>query len=211
MRGKSCCNHLVVFVNGITPACAGKRACTTTATTRPKDHPRMCGEKPERIAPSAMMPGSPPRMRGKVIHDGGGLFGHRITPAHAGKSSRVSSFLWLFWDHPRACGEKLVTTPGQKPPFGSPPRMRGKDKVAFVHRGQQGITPAHAGKSSKSRIRRTESQDHPRACGEKPGNVSGAHNVAGSPPRMRGKVLPPLQCGLYLGITPAHAGKRGTI
>ena len=29
----------------ITPAYAGKRACTTTAIIQPKDHPRVCGEK----------------------------------------------------------------------------------------------------------------------------------------------------------------------
>ena len=50
--------------------------------------------------------GSPPPMRGKVVHDSDCLDTGRITPAYAGKS-----LLWLeqpvaFQDHPRLCGEK---------------------------------------------------------------------------------------------------------
>ena len=49
-------------------------------------------------------------MRGKGVRhtDTGAEVG--ITPAYAGKSSRVSSFLWLFWDHSRMCGEKKSST-----------------------------------------------------------------------------------------------------
>ena len=45
MRGKG---ESLINTNaaaGITPAYAGKRACTTTAIIQPKDHPRVCGEK----------------------------------------------------------------------------------------------------------------------------------------------------------------------
>ena len=54
-------------------------------------------------------------------------------------------------------------------------------------------------------------KDHPRACGEKPGGSCMWTQRTGSPPRMRGK-------GNHLDcwnpsnrITPAHAGKRGTV
>ena len=71
---------------------------------------------------------SPPRVRGK---DAGCLVHHekhRITPAYAGKSSRVSSFLWLFWDHPRVCGEKDEAHSCAVGKEGSPPRVRGESK-----------------------------------------------------------------------------------
>ena len=42
-KGETACEVVVKF--GITPAYAGKRACTTTAIIQPKDHPRVCGEK----------------------------------------------------------------------------------------------------------------------------------------------------------------------
>ena len=65
MRGKvRCClprRHLL----RITPAYAGKSGCILLLRTKPKDHPRVCGEK--RMPTSAILKtsGSPPRMRGK--------------------------------------------------------------------------------------------------------------------------------------------------
>ncbi len=52
------------------------------------------------------------------------------------------------------------------------------------------------------------SEDHPRACGEKSFAVVNGVQNSGSPPRMRGKadLLEALADGL--GITPAYAGKR---
>ena len=51
------------------------------------------------------------------------------------------------------------------------------------------------------------SEDHPRACGEKSFAVVNGVQNSGSPPRMRGKadLLEALADGL--GITPAYAGK----
>ena len=51
-----------------------------------------------------------------------------ITPAHAGKSSTPVYALRRFWDHPRACGEKMASHAGYIIMMGSPPRMRGKGK-----------------------------------------------------------------------------------
>ena len=45
MRGKVPSRRSSKTKPGITPAYAGKRACTTTAIIQPKDHPRVCGEK----------------------------------------------------------------------------------------------------------------------------------------------------------------------
>ena len=45
VRGKDVYTVLKINPSGITPAYAGKRACTTTAIIQPKDHPRVCGEK----------------------------------------------------------------------------------------------------------------------------------------------------------------------
>ena len=45
--------------------------------------------------------------------------------------------------------------------------MRGKDGVYTLSLSDNGITPAYAGKSRKSKSVCTTSQDHPRLCGEK--------------------------------------------
>ena len=88
MRGKGLFFCVVVQINRITPAYAGK-STSRAAETHPAG-------------------GSPPPMRGKVteVEDENGY--KRITPAYAGKS-----FIFFFrisreQDHPRLCGEKLT-------------------------------------------------------------------------------------------------------
>ena len=119
-------------------------------------------------------------------------------------------------------------------PLRSPPRMRGKGTPVLRGFGRTGITPAYAGKSLRIPRCATRWREHPRACGEKyfsfcaifflepSGNLllepSGSSWVPpdgsifvfaiGSPPRMRGKVLPLLHSPHPPGITPACAGKR---
>ena len=69
--------------------------------------------------------------------------------------------------------------------------MRGKGCPQPPQKGEFGITPAYAGKSSGSKIFRVLPWDHPRICGEKPSGQHGADFAA--------------------GITPAYAGKRTTL
>ena len=70
----------------ITPACAGKRVDLSRTPKPAQDHPRVCGEKFSIDAGNAAEQGSPPRVRGKVVHKPH-LPGHcGITPACAGKS-----------------------------------------------------------------------------------------------------------------------------
>ena len=70
-----------------------------------------------------------------------------ITPAHAGKSSHFNEGRQVPMDHPRACGEKHQRGNCIRTHFGSPPRMRGKDREKMIILSLGRITPAHAGKS----------------------------------------------------------------
>ena len=45
--------------------------------------------------------------------------------------------------------------------------MRGKDHGKGLYLHVDGITPAYAGKSQKSKVEDWVEQDHPRLCGEK--------------------------------------------
>ena len=113
----------------------------------------------------------------------------RITPAHAGKTSKITDPSRLSRDHPRACGENCIKFPYRIYDVGSPPRMRGKHNQQNIQRPGKGITPAHAGKTPNT-IAVTEAfKDHPRACGEnKLHNIFRLYSI-GSPPRMRGKPM----------------------
>jgi len=52
------------------------------------DHPRVCGEKEPAAEGTNGQVGSPPRMRGKVLHLSDLLILRGITPAYAGKRVR---------------------------------------------------------------------------------------------------------------------------
>ena len=70
---------------GITPAYAGKRCWCGFSGRLGGDHPRVCGEKGRAVPPWAEEPGSPPRMRGKVLIHSIIVQPFGITPAYAGK------------------------------------------------------------------------------------------------------------------------------
>ena len=73
------------------------------------------------------------------------------------------------------------------------------------------ITPAYAGKTILFAIGGQGMKDHPRVCGENTPGGDAAFARAGSPPRMRGKLLPRKPCMMRFGITPAYAGKTASI
>ena len=138
--------------------------------------------------PESLYEGSPPRMRGKgdahVIRDRA----HGITPAYAGKRKSRRSKHLRKKDHPRVCGEKVLTRLFGLSWGESPPRMRGKVRGHHDLRLQPGIIPAYAGKSLRSLIV--------------------APVILGSSPRMRGKVNANNWQFSCTRITPAYAGKR---
>ena len=146
-------------------------------------------------------------MRGKVVHalhDGahGG-----ITPAYAGKSIQSKFFRTARRDHPRVCGEKIKKFLALVRMVGSPPRMRGKGRRWPESVAANGITPAYAGKSLPTRRYFDGFGDHPRVCGEKFCSFTAVCRLAGSPPRMRGKVCKSHTETAIRRITPAYAGK----
>ena len=85
--------------------------------------------------------------------------------------------------------------------------MRGKLKLYFWLFGLMRITPAHAGKTTETRVLQISKKDHPRACGENYIIYGCVCYTEGSPPRMRGKQQVPIGQLPVARITPAHAGK----
>ena len=67
MRGKATVADVPAKSVGITPAYAGKSGFLLFAWSLLRDHPRVCGEKALCTPYGCFTPGSPPRMRGKVV------------------------------------------------------------------------------------------------------------------------------------------------
>ena len=146
VRGKAVAIFRQLHHGRITPACAGKSHPHRSAQDRPRDHPRVCGEKPLQSSVNCTMEGSPPRMRGKGISRHGVTHNRGITPAYAGKRDIPSRGNTQQGDHPRVCGEKTSKQRISSPASGSPPRMRGKGLRLCAVLRAGGITPAYAGK-----------------------------------------------------------------
>ena len=167
VRGKARSAARSLISTGITPACAGKRACRCRSRRDTRDHPRVCGEKSDPARCTVHRRGSPPRVRGKERQDGTFASASGITPACAGKSIASPFSFTLLQDHPRVCGEKPFLAAELALMTGSPPRVRGKAFMKRYFSSYGGITPACAGKSHTLRFRIPRHRDHPRVCGEK--------------------------------------------
>ena len=65
-------------------------------------------------------------MRGKELLIARHFDDARITPAYAGKSVSHCAYCICDWDHPRVCGEKLVSSVIDFPSVGITPAYAGK-------------------------------------------------------------------------------------
>ncbi len=174
----------------ITPAYAGKSIEFLNLNLKEQDHPRLCGEKFLLLVRIPIPLGSPPPMRGKVLHVIFLFESDRITPAYAGKSRSSYQRNQNKQDHPRLCGEKLFS----------------RSRIICCLR----ITPAYAGKRATDLPEQFSDWDHPRLCGEKQPEHWFHAVCRGSPPPMRGKAILSSGIPMFKRITPAYAGKRSS-
>ena len=153
---------------GLIPAHAGKTWRTTGRCWRPTAHPRSRGENVLSHAGLREVSGSSPLTRGKRrfcqwLH----LFLWLI-PAHAGKTQEEGASNAAPRAHPRSRGENSMSRVNSSPYSGSSPLTRGKRATHAPVGFTDGLIPAHAGKTSRSRRRRALATAHPRSRGENP-------------------------------------------
>ena len=91
MRGKLFERYILGNWVRITPADAGKTGIGDGGSRVSEDHPRGCGENLRSRALRRHRTGSPPRMRGKPYDLANGRLSNRITPADAGKTSKLDN------------------------------------------------------------------------------------------------------------------------
>ena len=117
-------------------------------------------------AASSFSRGSSPRMRGARLERTDTMKEIGIIPAYAGSTASCSACGKAPRDHPRVCGEHLLTPKRLHRTVGSSPRMRGARQGQGAVRLARGIIPAYAGSTARARIRPHQARDHPRVCGE---------------------------------------------
>ena len=130
------------------PAHAGKTRTTAPVALMSSAHPRSRGENPIDMQASRRAPGSSPLTRGKRLPGLARDRDDRLIPAHAGKTEWITHWRPLLRAHPRSRGENAAVTDTNWGPNGSSPLTRGKPIERFQDVFQDGLIPAHAGKTS---------------------------------------------------------------
>ena len=131
--------------------------------------------------------GTSPRMRGKPTTPRTPPTPPRNIPAYAGKTSRDHRLRGRRMEHPRVCGENLLTPQFFHGQVGTSPRMRGKLMLSFQSVAAGGNIPAYAGKTAPLPIHRLP--------------------PSGTSPRMRGKPKSCRSLRPQKRNIPAYAGK----
>ena len=89
---------------------------------------------------------------------------------------------------------------------GSPPHTRGPHIPILIVCDEIGITPAHAGTTSRRPAWFRQIRDHPRTRGDHVTTRLKNWRISGSPPHTRGPRAQTFVTGTPIRITPAHAG-----
>ena len=169
------------------PAHAGKTETAEGIEIEARAHPRSRGENDSLPGCTTGWEGSSPLTRGKheEVRGRHGLRG--LIPAHAGKTFQAELEMIRDRAHPRSRGENRSMAVAFSASSGSSPLTRGKRHMTFDARRDQGLIPAHAGKT----WRRSRGSDtggaHPRSRGENTACSAGRASVMGSSPLTRGK------------------------
>ena len=106
-RGIQVVQHLLLVLQGITPAHAGNTYPTREERSHWRDHPRTRGEYIECVFSVASPMGSPPHTRGIQLDSLEAAQKDGITPAHAGNTPFLTAPMRSCRDHPRTRGEYM--------------------------------------------------------------------------------------------------------
>ena len=96
---------------------------------------------------AALVRGSSPLTRGKLIRRDTSEGQRRLIPAHAGKTLEGEHVPTRCPAHPRSRGENLTGAEDQLVSLGSSPLTRGKPSNGFRAESARRLIPAHAGKT----------------------------------------------------------------
>ena len=135
--------------HGLIPAHAGKTRAGTTAGRCSGAHPRSRGENIGHPPDAHEAAGSSPLTRGKLWVAGAGEPSEGLIPAHAGKTVGRGRGRAERGAHPRSRGENCFIARVSRAFSGSSPLTRGKQGITSQLAANNGLIPAHAGKTGK--------------------------------------------------------------
>ena len=207
MRGKRTKQRAQFLILGLIPAHAGKTTRPTPSQSKPGAHPHSRRENVIDDGEARTGGGSSPLTRGKQSRQPSVRAIRGLIPAHAGKTSAITTILETLGAHPRSRGENIYVDWQTLHSAGSSPLTRGKRRDNLDSDREDGLIPTHAGKTPACPSPFYRRWAHPRSRGENTAIPRRCVSRRGSSPLTRGKrhVVPPRR--IHQGLIPAHAGK----
>ena len=210
-RGKPARNLFGDALDRLIPAHAGKTDAFPRAYLCPGAHPRSRGENSGVVQISLPSAGSSPLTRGKRPSVTPQEASRGLIPAHAGKTKWYQVPGGTKRAHPRSRGENEAHCLVPSGVYGSSPLTRGKPLNHGLQGFVDGLIPAHAGKTPRSRWLRGSGRAHPRSRGENFNQPLVLNGWQGSSPLTRGKRSQGSRTCLWGRLIPAHAGKTESV
>ena len=210
----------------IIPTRVGTRLYEKKTQGGAEDHPHACGDKHQPSFSKRASLGSSPRVWGQAVDGTDMSFANRIIPTRVGTSLISLLVTTNLWDHPHACGDKLMSLLSRGNITGSSPRVWGQASSVNIFPFALGIIPTRVGTSAACHFQNLKSwiiptrvgtrslphhllyvlRDHPHACGDKPSAVRQARQAMGSSPRVWGQGITLPLSSLQIRIIPTRVG-----
>ena len=146
-RGKRLAVAVGTARGRLIPAHAGKTVDDAVIRKEDQAHPRSRGENFRGLKKQIASEGSSPLTRGKRGVLDGRIGGGGLIPAHAGKTREATRPFSTAAAHPRSRGENTLPHQSVFAKKGSSPLTRGKRARERVEGFEDGLIPAHAGKT----------------------------------------------------------------
>ena len=172
---------------GLIPAHAGKTTMSRVVGGGMTAHPRSRGENNLSAAQMLQGLGSSPLTRGKLASPVDTVDAGRLIPAHAGKTLGLRGQRPQGEAHPRSRGENANYGGWLQTIEGSSPLTRGKQERIGLQAEEEGLIPAHAGKTTRAATAPAPARAHPRSRGENAASGAAPTRAGGSSPLTRGK------------------------
>ena len=153
MRGKRTKQRAQFLILGLIPAHAGKTTRPTPSQSKPGAHPHSRRENVIDDGEARTGGGSSPLTRGNLRVVRAGQVVDGLIPAHAGKTSAITTILETLGAHPRSRGENIYVDWQTLHSAGSSPLTRGKRRDNLDSDREDGLIPAHAGKTRLGSVR----------------------------------------------------------
>ena len=129
----------------IIPTRVGTRLYEKKTQGGAEDHPHACGDKHLHEIVNRCKRGSSPRVWGQAVDGTDMSFANRIIPTRVGTSLISLLVTTNLWDHPHACGDKLMSLLSRGNITGSSPRVWGQDATPLTISPSKRIIPTRVG------------------------------------------------------------------